>query len=92
MKNVLKYGAPIEDDLIERAKVPREERVAVSPEDRAAAAKLGRRWFDWSDGQARTTLVGLGDDYPLVQALARHRLEALRDSGSHRNGENGEAG
>lgn len=76
-------GAPITfADLVARSTIPAEDCAPVTQRDRESACRLGRDWLRWTDKQVAATLAGDGDAYPIVQALARHRLDAC-DSGSH---------
>lgn len=53
---------------------PDRELVQVTQADREAAAELGRWSLRWLPEQVQKTLEGRGDEYPIVQVLARHRL------------------
>lgn len=61
------YGGPLEFDNL----------VDAIQSDRVAAAELGLASLQWTERQAETTLRGNGDQYPIVQAFARYRLQLL---------------
>jgi hypothetical protein len=54
--------------------------VPVEQVDREAAADLGRDFLHWTARQCDITRNGEGDQYPVVQALAKHRIETNRQA------------
>jgi len=52
--------------------------VPVEQIDREAAASNGLLFLRWTERQAAMTREGRADQYPLVQAFARHRIDVLR--------------
>jgi len=50
--------------------------------DREEAARLGQKYAGWTPRQVEVTLAGEGDEYPFVQAFARHRLQLSTPPGS----------
>jgi hypothetical protein len=54
--------------------------VTATQADRIAAAALGEKYANWTPRQVEVTLAGEGDEYPFVQAFARHAIAAARDA------------
>jgi len=48
--------------------------VGVTQADRMMAAHIGKNFAQWTERQIEITLAGEGDEYPMVQSVARHRI------------------